>query len=403
MTVASEKNEQVSFGKTSGKRKKRAVLIKMIAGLTVVSLTPFLAMAADSNTKPFTASAYETLEKTARDKYQHKTDAGYLQMNESPLLLYTKPLPIQRPDDKEQRPEAEPETETEPEQNLILTRNLTPASEDLRQFDNQSGLIVETTYPPNHGTDYINLTKAGQVRNATAVDTSVLTAEAGKPPEFSIAGDGSPEVLIVHTHTSEGYQPDGRDFFDKDYTARTLDPSQSVVAVGEKIAIGIAAAGIGVIHDCTVHDYPEYSGAYARSEKTVRDILAQYPTIKVVLDIHRDAIVGEDGDLVAPVAAVNGKSASQIMIVSAADNGYYDVPEYMQNFRLASLLQQQIESDSPGLTRPVLFEYCQYNEQITTGSLLIEIGAHGSHLSEALYAGELLGKSVGAALMTIQN
>ena len=165
----------------------------------------------------------------------------------------------------------------------------------------------------------------------------------------------------------------------------------------------LAENGICVLHDGTLHDYPSYNGSYDRAEETITDILAAYPSIKVVLDIHRDGIVEEDGTPIAAVNEINGKKAAQVMIISAASDGYYYVPNYLENFHFACLLQQYMEKENNGITRPILFEYCQYNQHLTTGSLLIEVGSQGNTLEQALYSGELIGGSIARALLSLSE
>ena len=102
-----------------------------------------------------------------------------------------------------------------------------------------------------------------------------------------------------------------------------------------------------------------------------------------------------------PVTTISGKKAAQIMIISGCDDGTMDMPNYMQNFRLASLFQQQMENSYPGLTRPIMFDYRKYNQDLTTGSLLIEVGSHGNTLEQVRYSGELIGKSIADALTSL--
>ncbi|MGN0596520.1 MAG: stage II sporulation protein P [Ruminiclostridium sp.] len=283
---------------------------------------------------------------------------------------------------------------------ILISQNISDEREDLSVFSNISGSIVKTTYKPNAGENFLNLKDGGQVRNCTDLSNEFVQAEMEKTPDFSISLDGTPQVLIMHTHTSESYEIKEKDYYDEEYTCRSADPENSVVAVGTAIAEQLAAAGIAVIHDGTVHD-STYTGAYERSEATVKSILEKYPSIKVVLDIHRDAIEEFDGSHVAAVTEINGKEAAQIMIISAADDGTYGIPNYLENFHFACALQNKIESDYSGLTRPVLFQYCQYNQHLTTGSLLIEVGSHGNTVEQAVYTGELIGKSIAEQLLAM--
>lgn len=269
-------------------------------------------------------------------------------------------------------------------------------------LDNPTGTVTQTTYGLYSGTQFFNLDKAGQVRNSTHVTNQVLLNQSRQLPEFTIDLNGEPQVLIMHTHTTESFEPYERDFYDNSFSYRTTDPSKNTVMIGEEIKKGLAKAGINTIHDTTIHDYPSYNGSYERSEQTVKSYLEQYPSIKIVLDIHRDALESNN-NLIQPVANINGKKAAQIMIISGCDDGTMGMPNYLQNFRLASLFQQQLEQDWSGLTRPILFDYRKYNQHLTTGSLLIEVGSHGNTLDQVKYSGELIGKSLAKALLGIKT
>ena len=280
----------------------------------------------------------------------------------------------------------------------IYTVNMNDSSEDLSTFSVHSGKIVNETFGKGNGPEFISLPNGGQLRNCTEIPTETVRAECSVDsiPAVELYSD-EPQVLILHTHTTESYEPYEKDWYDESYTSRSSDPGNGVVAVGEAIAGQLAAAGINVIHDCTMHDLT-YNGAYSRSLGTALGVLDRYPTVKVVLDIHRDAIEYEDGTRVSAVTDIDGKKAAQTMIICAADDGTYGVPGFMNNLHFASALQQSIESRYPTLTRPVLFQYCQYNQQVSPGALLIEVGSHGNSIDQAVYSGELIGKSLAELL-----
>ena len=148
-------------------------------------------------------------------------------------------------------------------------------------------------------------------------------------------------------------------------------------------------------------NYPSYTGSYANSRAVVQQYLAQYPSIKVVLDVHRDAIERENGTRCAPVCTIDGRQAAQVMIICGCDNGTsVQLPAWRQNLRFAAAWERSMEAKYPGLTRPVLFSYRFYNQDLTTGSLLIEIGGHGNNLNEALYAGYLAAQGLADALLS---
>ncbi len=286
--------------------------------------------------------------------------------------------------------------------NIPSQRELAKAKPYPKSIENRSGPIKTMRFKKYKGSNIINLEKGGQVRNCTSVNINSLIEESKLLPEFNISlNDDAPQVLIMHTHTTESFEPYTRDFYDASFNSRSTDETKNIVAVGNAMAAELKNAGISIIHDKTIHDYPRYNGSYQRSEITVKNILKQYPSIKVVLDVHRDAIQNKNGVRSSPVVEIGGKRAAQIMIVSGCDDETMDMPNYMKNFRLASLFQQQIESDNAGLTRPILFDYRNYNQHLTTGSLLFEIGAHSNSIDEVIYSGELVGKSLAAALKQI--
>ncbi len=264
----------------------------------------------------------------------------------------------------------------------------------------QGGSIIRTTYGKFSGTTYFDLEGCGQVNNKTSVSNETLLAESKYLPDFTITDTDEPQVLIYHTHTTESFEPYVWDFFDANFNYRTTDETKNMVMVGNAICEQLEAEEIGVIHATDIHDYPSYNGSYARSRETVTEILEQYLTIKVVLDIHRDAIQNDSGAY-QPVVEINGREAAQVMIISSCDDGTLDMPNYMKNFRFASSLQQQLEGDYPGFTRPILFDYRKYNQDLTTGSLLIEVGSHGNTLEQVQYSGELIGASLARLLKSL--
>ena len=266
---------------------------------------------------------------------------------------------------------------------------------------NRDGKIIYKTFGKMSSEAYINLS-AGQIKNCTSVPNATVAAEAAKLPEFTITANSEPQVLIYHTHATESFEPCERDYFDASYPTRSTDKSKNMVAVGSAITEELEACGIGVIHMDTLHDEASYTGSYARSAETIKSVLAEYPSIKVVLDVHRDAIES-DGVRTAAVTSVNGQNAAQVMIISGCDDGTMNMPNYMQNLRLASLFQQQIENDYPSLTRPVLFDYRKYNQDLSTGGLLLEFGSHANTLEQAVYSGHLVGKSIAKALLSLRH
>ena len=244
--------------------------------------------------------------------------------------------------------------------------------------------INETTIS-NTGIQYGNV----WVKNTNLYHDIDIAAVLGEQPDVSLKRDGSVEILLYHTHTTEAFQGD----------TRTQDNSRNVVAVGEKVAAELEAAGFGVVHDTTCHDYPSYNGSYDRSGETIQRNLEQYPGIQVAIDIHRDAL-GTSDARVKPTVLVNGKKAAQIMIVSGCDDdGTLGFPDWEYNLRLAVRCQQAVSDLYPSLARPLSFCPKKYNEHMTHGSILVEFGTDASTLEEVLYSGELFGKALAQTLL----
>lgn len=198
----------------------------------------------------------------------------------------------------------------------------------------------------------------------------------------------SPQVLIYHTHTTEGYMDEDVDYFYESFYSRTENSDFNVVTVGNRITEILNSKGISTYHDTTIHD-ATYEGAYERSGNSVKKDMEKYKDIKVVLDIHRDAI-GTDENKIKPVFTYNGKKAAQIMILSGCDDGSNWFPNWENNLNFALKIQNKAEELYPGMTRPLSFGYFRYNEYVCDGSLLIEVGTEANSVDEVEYTGELL-------------
>lgn len=236
------------------------------------------------------------------------------------------------------------------------------------------------------------------VKNQTELSID-LKAELLTPPKLKIAKTDAPQVLIVHTHTTECYMNEERGYYTDSDKTRTTDESQNITAVGETLRKKLAEKGITAVHATEKHDYPEYSGSYSRAEETIKKYLKKYPTIKVVVDLHRDSVTDENGAKSALVANINGKKAAQVMLVSGCQSGSVtDFPNWRENFRLAIRLQQTMEVLYPTLARPILFTARRYNQHLTTGSLLIECGTEANTLEQAKYSAELLAECLASTL-----
>ena len=322
--------------------------------------------------------------------------------------VYTAPETDATPSPPRQQPETSAEPEApETEQKTAQEEAQSPAVDASEIPENQQppddysipeeyqGPIIEEDMSVSDTTGYLSF-GAGVIKNSTSLSDEEAQQYLEAENPVQIDSDG-PQVLIMHTHATESFEPYDTDTYDTRHTWRTTDNTQNIVAAGEVMAEAIRSYGIEVLHDETQHDYPSYNGSYERSAVTVQDYLEQYPSIKVVLDVHRDA-VQRDTTLVKPVTEIDGRKAAQLMIIAGCDDGTMDMPNWSKNFRFAAGMQDAIESRYPSLTRPVFFCYRKYNQDLTTGSLLIEIGSHGNTLEEVLYTAQLAGDAIGSYL-----
>ena len=129
-------------------------------------------------------------------------------------------------------------------------------------------------------------------------------------PEIEIKN--KKDIFIYHTHTCESYTPSEMYNYEMTGNYRTTDLKYSVARVGEEFAKYLREKGFNVAHDSTYHDYPSYSGSYARALKTVQKNLSEKNT-QLVIDLHRDAI--GNGREYGPTVKINGESVAQLMFV----------------------------------------------------------------------------------------
>lgn len=301
----------------------------------------------------------------------------------------------------EPEPEAVPQPETVPQAEAGGIEGYLVELQGEEERPADAGKVIEKTYPQGSGEKYLTC-GAGSIKNNTSQPAAELAAELEAPLPFAVeANSPDPQVLIMHTHATEDYRMSVGLWFTPGDGARSTDRSINMCAVGRVMTDTLNAAGIHTLHDETLNDYPSYTGSYANSRAVVQQYLAQYPSIKVVVDVHRDAIESEGGSRYAPVCTVGGRQAAQVMLICGCDNGgSVRLPNWRQNLRFAAAWERSMEQLYPGLTRPVLFSYRFYNQDLTTGSLLIEIGGHGNNLNEALYAGQLAAQALASALLS---
>ena len=310
--------------------------------------------------------------------------AAVLTLSQAPLLLSAR----QEISDLRQQAEEEPETPapapvTEPVQEEPQ-ETPAPAGTD-------NGVPAKTLVP----TDPSGYTVCGKVYISNSTKYTLSNEDLLKPFGAELTGE-APQILILHSHGSEAYTPAADDGIVWSGECRTTDTRYNVVRMGDAMAEVFGQAGISVLHDRTLYDYPEYAGSYDRSLAAIDRYLKEYPSIRFVLDVHRDAIETSSGSQVKVISEIDGQgTASQLTLVVGSDGGGLSHPDWMENLRLAVAIQEQALTDYPTLMRPLLLRNSRYNQHATTGSLLVEVGTAGNAPEEAelaarLFAGEMV-------------
>ena len=248
--------------------------------------------------------------------------------------------------------------------------------------------IPAETLQPMLKSESVKIDKGMQVSNSTAYTVNPYDA-ASQPLSFCLDKNGA-QVLIMHTHTTESF---AEETYIKGAPDRNLDETKNISRVGEAMAKIFQENGIGVIHDKTVHDYPSYNGAYQSAAATINKNLKENPGIKVVLDVHRDGITREDGTKVKLVTEVNGEKCAQIMLV-VGTNVNLEHNNWQENFKFASKIQAKAIEMFPSMMRPIDLRQERFNEQLTLGSLIVEVGSNGNTMEEAIRGGENIARAV---------
>lgn len=213
-----------------------------------------------------------------------------------------------------------------------------------------------------------------------------------QPLSWSLRAD-EPTVLIVHTHTTESYTATPDEQYEPSSDYRTLDEAYNMLSIGDRVAEILEQNGIAVVHDRDLHDYPSYNGSYDNARASIETYLSQYPGIRLVLDLHRDA-AGDATHQLRTCVSVDGIDCAQLLFVMGTDASGTSHPNWEENLALALKLHTILERETPGIMRPISLRPTRFNQDLSTGALLVEVGAAGNTHSEALRAAERLADAI---------
>ena len=214
-----------------------------------------------------------------------------------------------------------------------------------------------------------------QVDNSTTVDSSILNAQELMNKDLTIqTGADAPQILIYHTHSQELFADSNPE-----------DVMTGIMGTGEYLTKLLQEEyGFHVLHHMGQYDVGDRDHAYSKAEPAIEQLLAENPSIEVVIDLHRDSVnkhlVREvNGMQMAPVMFFNGLSRSKELGAIS----YLNNPNLSGN--LAFSLQMQVAAAEyyPDLTRPIYLKCYRYNMHFREKNLLVEVGSHMNTMQEA--------------------
>ena len=327
------------------------------------------------------------------DLFSHDdlSPAVALTIRQSPLLLAARPAVAELWVKEAETAPAPPPPEAE-EELITVPLEETPLDADAAT---DNGVRAKTLVP----TDPSGYTICGRSYISNSTDYELSISDLQQLFAAELTGE-DPQVLILHTHGSEAYTPAGEADIVWSGHYRTTDSRYNVVKAGDVMADVFAEAGISVLHDRTLYDYPSYTGAYDRSLAAIQSYLAQYPSIRFILDVHRDAVEDAEGNEYKVVSQIGEETFAQLTLVVGSDGSGLEHPDWMENLRLAVAVQEEALTRNPTLMRPILLRNSRYNQHATHGSLLVEVGAAGNAPEEAALAARLFAESMVSVLQS---
>lgn len=227
--------------------------------------------------------------------------------------------------------------------------------------------------------------------NCSFSHSADVTGLLTQPLNWDLTGS-EPTVLILHSHGTESYAPTGE--YAETTAYHTLDTSHNMISVGAYVAQLLQQNGIPVLQDTALHDTPSYNAAYSNSRRSIQDYLEAYPSIRLVLDLHRDSIEDEEGNQVTQTVFSQDTTYAPLMFVVGTDNSGLTHPNWQENLSLALKLQSQLEGICPGICRDISLRTQRFNQDLSNGALLVEVGASGNSRQEALRSAEVLAEAI---------
>lgn len=237
--------------------------------------------------------------------------------------------------------------------------------------------------------------------DAAGTDAAPANAASVRATPGPPQGVEKPRALIYHTHTWEAYEMTDEASYTPTETWRTMDEGYNMVRVGEELAKELEKRGFEVVHDKTAFEPPNLSDAYTRSLEMLEARMDAGESYDYVLDVHRDAYSGpynganaieKDGRQLAYVMLLVGKGTG------TTGSGFDERPDWPKNLELAERVTDAMNALAPGITREVKIKSGRFNQHVSPGALLIEVGNNRNTLEEALAACPVIAQALAEAL-----
>ena len=256
--------------------------------------------------------------------------------------------------------------------------------------------VVPAVSPPVFTADGYHTSGTVYFKNETdyAIDMAALLE---KDSPVSLGSEGV-QVLIMHTHGTEAYTPSPGHTYTASGEYRTTDSAANMLRVGKEICDRLNARGISTLHSTALNDYPAYNGSYNRALKNIQSYVNKYPSIRLVIDVHRDAI-SSGGTYYKTSADIDGAQTAQLMFVTGTDAGGLTHEGWRDNLTFQAQLHDRLNSTCPGIMRPMSIRASRFNQHVRVGSMLVEVGACGNTLEEALAAARIFANTLADTLL----
>ena len=275
-----------------------------------------------------------------------------------------------------------PETTTDPEESLLPPKESQepPPKEDAPLKDGQHPILNMDMSLLSYGKNYIY--------NNTSLSPSITELSSAEIKNYY--KQNAPLVLVIHTHGTEGYMPDGATYYtDNVEIARTENTNENMIAIGKEFVRVLEENGVSTIHCTIMHDKESYRESYSRAAESIAKYLKEYPSIKYIFDLHRDSLMRSTGELISAVTSIDGESCAQIMPVIGSGFGGWE-----ENMTFALKLRNKLNDEFVNLCRPVCLRESNYNQNMSAVSVLLEIGTSGNTLKEAKKAAAMTAQAI---------